>query len=358
MPDGVFKYQTGGGARWGVRLKFKDADDIWRAKTWRGFTTLRDARTFCDTKRADRYRDKFFPGTPTEQTVRDYFKHWLASYAAPSCKYSTYTSYVQVINRYLLPEFGHLPLGALSTAHLKTILSALAGRRRQTVRNIFTPIREALSHAVSEGLLPVNPATALAQHLRRLREVREPIHPFGPADTLRLLAVARKSDPALSVAVHLGVRAGLRAGEVLGLRWDTVNLHTQTAVIRHARVRERETIPKNGHPRTVHLTESVTRALKRCPAHPDTPLVVHHQGTACSHKWLIYHYHQLLKTANLPRQRFHDLRHAYATQLIALGANIKYIQNQLGHHTIAMTLNTYGHLFPEIRLADQLEQQL
>lgn len=355
MSDGVFKYQTGRGPRWGVRLKFKDADEIWRAKTWRGFTALRDARAFCDTKRADRYRQKWFPGTPAEQTVRDYFKHWLETYAAPSCKYSTYTSYTRVLNRYLLPALGHLPLRTLSATDLKTLLTTAHGKRRQTIRNIFTPIREGLAHAVADGLIPTNPALALGPHLRQLRDAKAQVHPFTPAQTTRLLAAATKQDPVLSAALHLGVRAGLRAGEILGLHWADLDLPHKAATIRHAHVWRRDTTTKNKQLRVVHLTPSLVAALRRLPRDPENPLALQRRGKGLSQEWLAKHYHALLEAIGLPRRRLHDLRHTYASHLIAIGASPKYIQTQMGHSTIAVTMDVYGHLYPDERTVDRLE---
>jgi len=342
-------------AKRGEQTGRTQAAEQWRAKTWRGFTTQRDARTFCDTKRADRYRQKFFPGTQPEQTVRDYFQRWLTTYAATSRKYSTYTSYTRVLNRYLLPTLGHPPLTTLSATDLKQILATAHGKRRQTTRNIFTPIREGLAHAVADGLIATNPALALSPHLRQIRDHKQHVLPFTQAEVAHLLTVAAARDPRVAVAVILGCRAGLRAGEVLGLQWTDLDLPNKLATIRHARVWRRDTTTKNHQLRIVHLTTGVIQALRRLDRHATSPLVLQLNGAGVTQDWLTYHYRELLLAANLPRRRFHDLRHTYASHLIALSASPKYIQGQLGHSTIAVTFDVYGHIFPEQRFVDRLE---
>lgn len=206
MPPGIFKYTTQGGIRWGVRLKFKDPDDIWRARAWRGFVKQGDAATFCEARRADRYREKFFPGTAAPQTVETYFQGWLEAYASRSFQYSTYLSYTRVLNRYVLPTGGHLPLTSLSPTDLKKILTSVQGKRRQTIRNIFTPLREGLAHAVADGPIPTNPALALTPHIRQIRDAKAHVLPFTPAQITILLraAPAPSANPWSSIAATPG----------------------------------------------------------------------------------------------------------------------------------------------------------
>lgn len=356
MPDGVFKYKKAGKPAWGVRLKFQDDEGRWRAKTWRGFESQSDAIEYRDRQRAERYREKYFPDRPKAQTVRDYFDHWLNTYARHSCKYSTYTSYARVLNKYLLPALGHRPLSTLTAADLKTLLGSLTGKRRQTIRNIFTPIREGLAHAVAEDRLPANPALALGPHLRQIRDPRQHVQPLTRAETAKLLAAAkRQRDPLMLLGILLGVRAGLRAGEVLGLEWPDVNLSAGEATIRHARVWRRETTTKNHQLRTVHLTPSVIQAIKAVKRHPATPVILQRGGVPVSQEWLLKNFHKVLAAAHLPKQKFHNLRHTFISQLIAIGVDPKYIQDQAGHSTIAVTFDVYGHLFPGERYVDRLE---
>ncbi|MGD9850156.1 MAG: tyrosine-type recombinase/integrase [Nitrospirales bacterium] len=357
MPDGIFKYKKAGKPTWGVRLKFQDDAGTWRAKTWRGFESQADALDYRDRQRAERYREKYFPERPKDETVKEYFEHWLHTYARTHCKFSTYKGYAAVLNNYLLPALGPRTLASLTGADLTQLLHSLTGKRRQTIRNIFTPIREGLNHAVAEGRIPANPANALSLHLRQLKQTRHQAHALTPAHTERLLRAADKTDPCLAAAVTLAVRAGLRAGEVLGLRWEDVNLKTRQATIRHARVLEQDTTPKNHRLRVVDLTDRAVKALRRITKHPGSRYVLHHNGAPCTMNWLDYRFSSLLKNHGLTPCRFHDLRHTYASQLIALGANPKYIQIQLGHGTIAVTFDIYGHLFPGERFADRLESK-
>ena len=350
MPDGLFKYKKGGAPAWGVRLKFQDDAGTWRAKTWRGFASQADAREFRDRQRAERYRVKYFPDRPQTHTVRDYFEHWLNTYARAACKFSTYVSYARVLNKYLLPTLGHRQLSSLTTTDCKTLLAALTGKKRQTIRNIFCPIREGLRHAVAEGLIAQNPMDALAPHLKQLKAARRHVTPLTDAQIADLLARAQATDPMLHAAILLGVRAGLRRGEILGLRWADLSLTEHTASIRHATVYGAETTPKNHQLRVVDLAPSVVATLTCLPRTDPHGRVITRNGRGPSAAWLNKAFVALAHGL-----RFHDLRHTCASHLIAIGAHPKYIQAQLGHSTIAVTFDVYGHLFKNERFMDRLD---
>lgn len=357
MAQNLFRYKTKSGYLWGVKLKLKGPDGIWRRKTWRGFSNKFDANTFLDQQKDERYRERFFPGSPRAIKVREYFELWLKSYAAHHCKYSTLKSYILTINKYLLPKYGERQLNSLTIHDMKELCSLLQSQNkaRQTIRNIFLPIREGLGHAVAEGLILSNPCMILRRQLKQTRDAKITRSPLTQAETLTLVAGASKKEPVLHAAILLGVRAGMRAGEVLGLQWGDVDLKNRTATIRHTIVLARQTDAKNKRARTVDLTPSVVQALRNLPiGKPTDRIIQRHERGVCI-TWLRLSFYDVLKECGLPQITFHALRHTYASQLILLGANPKYIQDQLGHASINVTFDIYGHLFKNERSADLLE---
>lgn len=349
----LYKYVTQDGPRWACQLKLKSADGKFRVRRWRGFASKFDAERFLDQKKEDRYKAKFFPNDPKTYTVETYFEHWLKSYVKPNCKYSTGHGYQLILNAYILPAIGPKRLDLLTGQDVSTLFTSLqqTGKSRQTLRNIIGPLREGLNHAVSDGLIPANPCLILQRHFKRAKRSQFKIVPLTTKETTALLAQAKLVDPMLCAAVALGVRAGLRAGEVLGLQWGDINPKEKTALIRHAIVRAKATTPKNHQIRTVDLTTQVIQALKDVPrGKPSEPVI------SWSISGLEKKFQKLLKDAGLPRIRFHDLRHTYASQLIQAGAHIKYIQGQLGHSSIKVTLDVYSHLLGTERAVDLLEK--
>lgn len=163
----------------------------------------------------------------------------------------------------------------------------------------------------------------------------------------------------------LGITTGLRRGELLGLRWDDADLERGTLHVGRSLVRESgshklgETTTRRGR-RQVNLTPRAVAALKAhrkrkleesvklAGLYEDGGLIfATNVGTPLNPKNVVKRsFKPLLKRADLPEIRFHDLRHTCATLLMGRGVHPKLIQELLGHATIAMTLDTYSHYLP------------
>jgi len=154
---------------------------------------------------------------------------------------------------------------------------------------------------------------------------------------------------------------GLRQGELLGLQWEDVNLEAGTLQIRRTLSDGEFTPPKTAKSRrSVNLTPTAIEALKRHSkrqAEEMTKVDTQYQdqglifaslvGTPLSRRNLTRSFKALLQRAGLPHTtRCHDLRHTCATLLVGRGFNGKFVQELLGHSTIAITLDTYAHLMP------------
>ena len=149
----------------------------------------------------------------------------------------------------------------------------------------------------------------------------------------------------------------MRQGELIGLQWGDVDFHGSFIEIRRAIVRGRETTPKNHKPRRVDMSQQlrdVLKALQECRqldamakgvALPEW-VFLSPTGFRWEERSLRWCWAKCLRASGLRRVRFHDLRHTYASHLIDLGAHAKYIQEQLGHSSIQVTMDIYGHLFP------------
>ncbi len=176
-----------------------------------------------------------------------------------------------------------------------------------------------------------------------------------------LNAASVSNDPFEALYV-LAITTGLRRGELLGLRWDDIDLERGTLRVGRALVRERghyvlgQTKTKRGR-RLVNLTLRTVSALKNhrkrqleervrlSGLYANRGLVfATGTGTHVNPENLVKRsFKPLLKKAGLPEIRFHDLRHTCATLLLGRGVHPKIVQELLGHATIAMTLDTYSH---------------
>jgi integrase len=162
----------------------------------------------------------------------------------------------------------------------------------------------------------------------------------------------------------LAVHAGLRAGELLGLKWEDVDLEGGTLQVRRTLSETRTghvfEAPKNGKGRNIKLTVGAVDALKQHkatrnaerlkagPTWEDKGLIFPSQrGTTMNARNLTARsFKPILKRTGLPDIRLHDLRHACVTLLLSRGVHPKFVQELLGHATIAITLDTYSHVLP------------
>jgi integrase len=178
--------------------------------------------------------------------------------------------------------------------------------------------------------------------------------------TKRLLAAAEGNR--LQALYVLAIGTGMRCGELLGLQWADIDLKAGSLSVRRTLLELNGNLsfgePKSAAgKRSIRLPAMVTAALWDHKArmmqegHGANPLVfVTGEGTPYyrsdlrRHAWL-----PLLKLAELPTIRFHDLRHTSATLLLGEGIHPKIVQERLGHSTVTLTLNTYSHVLPSMQ---------
>ena len=165
----------------------------------------------------------------------------------------------------------------------------------------------------------------------------------------------------------LAVHCGLRQGEILGLRWDDLDLEAATLQVRRtlseARAGRRFEPPKNGKGRSIRLTARAVEALR---AHLARQLdEIEGAGDAYRDQGLVFpsrvgtpmeatnlvrgSFKPLLRAAGMPDVRFHDLRHTCATILLTRAVHPKIVQELLGHASISITMDTYSHVLPNMQ---------
>jgi integrase len=229
------------------------------------------------------------------------------------------------------------------------------------VQLIHTTLHKALKQAVRWGLVPRNVTEAVTSP----RPNKKEIHPLIPKEARTLLEAAKgERFEALYV---LAVTAGLRRGELLGLRWTDVDLERGYVQVRQQLIRTRGgltfTSPKGGKSRSVRLTTTAVKALQ---SHRERQLEEKLRlaglwnesglvfttgiGTPMDGDNLVKRsFKPLMSRTRLPQIRFHDLRHTFATLLLSRGTHPKVVQEMLGHADISQTMDTYSHVLPDMQ---------
>ena len=308
---------------------------------------------------------------PNKITVKQWLETWLEEYTN-DVKDSTRTSYRQHMNNHIIPALGALKLSEITPAACQRFYNDLSRRDKplsaKTIKNIHGVLHHALKQAVRLGYMRMNPTEACT--LPRIEKAQ--IEPLDAPEIKSLLDVL--GDSVFDDVLRVDLFTGMREGEILGLTWDCVNFARGTISVEKQLSRPRVkgevfrfTSLKNDKPRTIQPAPYVMQILKRqrrrqaeqkmkagaawddC-GFPDL-VFTSDTGKHLNYTIVLRHLKTALKAAGLPDKRFHDLRHTYAVTSLQAGDDVKTVQENLGHHTAAFTLDQYGHVTETMRRA-------
>jgi integrase len=348
-------YQRGDG-RWEARLSYVDNLTGKRKRVSVYGASQKGARD-----ELKKVRDRIAADAPvrdSKQGVATWLLKWRTTTLAVSDRApSTRSLYATLCKKHLEPEpFGSITLDRLRPTDIEALILTLRenGLSDSTIRSVYVVLRAALDAAVRDGHLARNPA-ALVQ--RPAVEQRETV--FLVADEVTALLRAAQGSR-YHTALCLILSTGMRRGETLALRWSDIDLDKGSAQI--ARTVSRVdgelvfTPPKSKRARRVPLSPGVVAMLKRHRTAQkqdrlragnqwtDAGLVFTTEvGTAVDPRNLLRVVQNAAKTAKLSGIGTHTLRHSAATAWLESGVHIKAVSDLLGHSSIAITGDVYGH---------------
>ena len=276
--------------------------------------------------------------------------------------------YAEIVENFLIPALGNLPLVKLTPSHIQEAYNVWAngGRRdgkagglsARTRRHIHRILRSALARAVEQQVLARNPADAFKKRLPKVE--RRKMMTLTAEQGARLLEAIKPKRVYWPVLIALAT--GMRRGEILALRWKNIDLDRGVARVveslEQTKTALRFKAPKTEKGRAITLPSFVVDELRRLKREQATELLA--LGVRQSGETLAFGRpdgkpmpprsltHEFAKVAgsveDIPRVRFHDLRHSHATQLLSTGVHPKVAQERLGHSTISTTLDLYSHV--------------
>lgn len=337
---------------------------------------------------------------PSKLTVKAWLEIWLREYKGDA-KASTLIKYEGDINRHIIPNLGAVKLASLTPAAVQKFYNELqrsgstvpkrdengkiikvdgkpvlvkAPLSPKSVKNIHGILHQALKQALRLGYIRTNPTEACALPRIEKKEMR----PLDAAEIKQLLNVL--GDDTYSTLMKVDLFTGMRQGEIIGLQWSCVDFERGTITVNKQLSHNRKkgdtpqfTSLKNDKPRTIKPAPYVMELLrdhrKRQLANrllagslwndggfPDL-VFTNEFGRYLTYTAVWRHYKQALEAAGLPPIRFHDLRHTFAVTSLCAGDDIKTLQENLGHHTAAFTLDQYGHVTDSMRDASSQRMQ-
>jgi len=343
--------------KWEAR--YRDAKGDMHART---FDTKTAARKWAADMEADIRRGDWVDPRLGRTTFADWAEEYLGTIV--HLRNVTRGDYAGALRTHLLPAFGPRPVSHIEQVDVRRFFAEkqAAGLAPKSLQKIRLVLRQVLEVARGSGAIRTNPCDGVK--LPRAVQA-EPI--FLSADEVEQLARATRKP--YDVLIRVAAATGLRPSELCGLRVGRVNLLAGTLEVAEA-------VTVVGGAIEIGPTKSYARRTIGVPRSVCDELADHLAGQRDRDAFVFtapmggplrrdHLYKRIFMPAVLeagldPRLRTHDLRHTCASLLIQLGAHPKAIQERLGHRSITVTMDVYGHLFPSIAeaLTERLDEVL
>jgi integrase len=340
----------------GWQARYRDRSGRQRTRT---FLTKGEARTFLGTVETDLAKGTWTDPALAKVRFSTYTTRWRESLA--HLRPGTLNNVDSFLHCHILPGFGTWQIGRIEPADIRTFVAELVekGLAPSTVAAVYRVLARILATAEIDGVIAGTPCRGIK--LPRQTTSTEPCF-LSPAEVRRL---AEAIEDRYRVLVYTAAYTGMRWGELAGLGVQRLDLlrgtievtEALTEVNGHVRIGP----TKTGKSRTLSIPRFLVALLAEHLATFPTAggyVFSSAEGTPLRRNFYRRHYKPAVKRAGLPDTlRFHDLRHTCAALLIAQGAHPKEIQERLGHSTIQLTFDRYGHLLPSLdeRLRDGLD---
>jgi integrase len=351
-------------------------EDGKRVRKWHGpFDRKRDAETFLREHLRARQLGDYI--APTDATLAQFVAdEWLPS-ARTSLRESTLASYERNLRLHALPRLGRLPLAAIDAPRLNRLYAELAdaGLSPRSVRYVHTILHRVYRDAVKWRRVGRNPAADADPPRASADRDRHELATWSAEDASRFLSACRerkgrgteRGDRLYAAWVVL-LTTGLRRGELLGLRWQDVDLDGRTLAVRQTLVDSGKghaptfSVPKTERGRRAvaldRATVEVLREHRKRQAEArlaakswrDHGLVfTARDGSPLHPERFSREFARRVASAEVPRIRLHDLRHTHASLALTRGVHLKVVSERLGHSTIAITGDIYAHVSPSLQ---------
>jgi integrase len=343
---------TGSGVWWvfinhrGVRKSKKIGRDKKLAKQWQ---KKLEAKILL----GDMEMDTFNKTVPA---LKPYAEKWFS--LPHKTGKGTMHMYKRNLELHVYPIIGNRQIDQIRRKHLKAMFEGLlvTGMAESNFQNLKSPLSRIFKSAMDDELIQVNPLQGLTHSKARTIDIK----PLTEDEVFIFLDAAQGYKDGRYYPILLTLlRTGMRIGEALGLQWQDIDfVERKIKVQRHMVQNVTKPGTKNGKDRTVDMTphlaetlrtlkrEKQKEALKIGKPFCEFCFTLGDKTKPMSSHWMRVTMREILKLAELPHMRVHDLRHTYATIRLARGHNIGDVSYQMGHSSIKITFDTYTHWIP------------
>lgn len=291
-------------------------------------------------------------------------KDWLLT-IRPQIKESTYVKYRNILNAYILPEMGEVPLSHMTHGYIEAYCSRLlssggergTGLSAKTVTDILNLLRSLLRYASRTGKTPPCDGSSV-----QIKNTPKEMRVFSRSEQDSLCRYLYDNPGAVNMGILVCLFTGLRVGEICALRWEDVSLSERTIQVRSTMQRIQAdnvsgpktkiiiTAPKSAcSARTIPIPDELASFLNDL-----YPSASGYFLTGCEDKFveprtMQNHFKRVLKDCGIRSANYHALRHTFATRCVELGFDVKSLSEILGHASVSITMNRYVHPSMELK---------
>jgi integrase len=292
-------------------------------------------------------------------TFKEYSDLWLSSYIKPLRRSSTHERYQEVLKRHVYPVIGEIPLDQIRRANIRDLLLDLhrKGLSRSTVSFMRNVISGPMAYAVDAELIPMNPTTGLIKSLHIEQDKGEHVSPLTPEEVNLFLKTCNEHFREYYPFFLCAFRTGMRLGELLALQWGDVDWNRKFIEVKRSYKLGCLSPTKTGKVRRVDMSDHLIETLQglltvrkkeglQIGLGEAVEGIFYRQGLPMEQNYIRRVFKRILQKAGLRDIRFHDVRHTFASLLLSDGTTPVYVKEQMGHSSIQMTVDIYGHLIP------------
>lgn len=371
-----FKKHTTG---WEYRLRYKDPiTQKFKEKSGRGFATKKEAE-----QAAADFERKLAQGLEIEDVpLVDYMNTWADKYKEGTVRKNTIKLHRNNIKTHITPYFQKLMLREFRPDMYQTFLNHLLEEKelsKRTVEIVHSTVHNAMAKAVTIGKIEKNPCIGAEIKGKKTKRV---VKFIDSADIPLFLQQAHKYGYVYWIFAKVLIETGMRKGEAAALKWSDIDLKNRTIKIDEtldftAAVDEPEELFGDTKTfrseRTITISQSLANDLRyhanwqnqnkislgdELYKHDLNLVLCRNDGSPMPKSSLFNAFERICARSGLPKLPIHSLRHTYAVLALEAGMDVKFVQEQLGHGSIQITLDVYSHISKklEARNIDRFEE--
>ncbi len=292
-------------------------------------------------------------------TFKQYVEIWLEDYIGQTKRVTTYQRYKAMFQNHIESSLGKLPMDQIKRCDIRNALLSIykKGLSKSTISTARNVISGAFEYAIDEELVNYNPTIGILKKLGLdPRKERNPVQPMNPEEVFLFLETCRKFQKKWYPFYLCAFRTGMRLGELLALEWGDIDWNGKFIHVQRSFRNGRTTRTKNKKSRRVDMSNQLYTELRALytvrkkeslkSGKGMIEVIFHTSGEPTSQNTIRNIWKRILKKAGLRNMRFHDIRHTFSSLLLSKGESPVYVKEQLGHSSIQMTVDIYGHLIP------------